>query len=190
MDRGGSLGLETSGGAAPLYGGALHPPIPPPIPAADPNQFNDAWFYGPNGELSGNQFQWNLLGAGGRSGAFGPGDPRSVQRLRENFGHERDARVRNAMLQAQLFNPDDPLAASYARISGTQGAESDFARALSAAQLSSDTNKEDFYRRMVEAFLGGAINRRDPREPNPWAQAAGQGVGSAIGALGGRGAHP
>lgn len=189
--EGASMGASPQAGAAPnlpgnLWGLASRVGAGNGNPRGplDPSHFDDSWFYGPQGNLSGGQFQWNLLGAGGRGGAYDPlGSPAVLDAIRASSSHDREDRVRNAQLQADVMNPDDPLARAYARISATSGAEGDATRAMDSATLAQRQQAQQFYQQLVQSFLGGAVNRKDQQQPNPWAQAGGQIGGASLGAL-------
>ena len=134
--------------------------------------------------FSGNRLQQDILTRGYNAGAFDPrGNQAILDMITQRGLDEGRARERHAVLGAELSAGDDPLLRAFVGTQARYGAQNDLARSLSDARLASMLKNQDFLQQILANYFGGAINRKDPKNPNALAQFGGQAAGSFLGSL-------
>jgi hypothetical protein len=159
------------GGAAPMQ-----QPAQQPMggggnnPFTDTGRFNAA--YGVN----------SILAGGYGSGAFNPGMPSWLGDYAKYLTGQGAGDVHKAEMGAELYNPDDPLAGSYARMNAEQSARDRISTALSGAYGQAGQQQNQNYWNLLQSYgvpsATGAAPSTAPRQQ-------GGGLGGMLGGIAG-----
>lgn len=128
-----------------------------------------------NGQFSMLQGLQSLTGSGYQAGAFSPyGNPAYLDAMQKYLGSQRDAQVRRAQVGAQMYNPDDPMAAMYARTSAENGAMQAGEQAMAGARAQAGQQASGQYWDLLRAYMQPYLAHYQKQGPS--ASFAGYGV--------------
>jgi hypothetical protein len=108
---------------------------------------------------------------------------RSLDSLRSYLSQLGQGNVRQAQLGAQLYNPDDPMMASYARMNAEQGARDTSMNVLGKATADSNAQYEDWLHGLLSQYYG-VQGQPKQKQSNGLGGIGGQILGAGLGYLG------
>lgn len=112
-----------------------------------------------------------IIQSGAAGGAFDPtGSKVAAEHARQQITKSAGARERAATLGAEIDSGGDPALAAYGRMMARLGTQGDAADAYGNALTQSALQNQRFLQGVVGGPIAGAATRRDPREPNPYAE--------------------